>query len=148
MTTPIKLDDLIDAFDWVSAALVSENSAYINKVTGEIFFDSVFTDMEEALPDNYKDANIYIAIPHKYDLDLGNNLVFQFVGDMIPECIEEVQVLFRKHGAYARFSELLERKGVLEDWHEYRANAIEAALREWANDNHLQLASDSAVTEC
>jgi hypothetical protein len=50
-----------------------------------------------------------------------------------------VATFFRKRGAYGRFKDLLERKGLLEAWYEYEAQAVEQALRTWSAENGLQL---------
>ena len=41
--------------------------------------------------------------------------------------------------AYSRFKQLLESGGVLEAWYLFEANAVEAALRQWCEDNSIQL---------
>ena len=46
---------------------------------------------------------------------------------------------FHQRGAYGRFKDLLERKGMLEAWYECEAQAAEQALRAWSAENGLQL---------
>ena len=43
------------------------------------------------LPEDVDESDKYIEIPHKNELDLGRNLVFQFVSKHIPEEIVKVE---------------------------------------------------------
>ncbi|MFZ2633433.1 MAG: hypothetical protein WA081_20105 [Desulfosalsimonadaceae bacterium] len=144
MNTPVKFDDLLSVYEWVSAAGQFQNSAFVNKVTGKIHIDSddVDEDEDDALPDDYEDAVIYVAVPHKNDLDMGRYLAIRYIDENLPESADDVRRFFRKRGAYSRFKDLLQRKGVLDAWYQYEARAVEAALREWAKDNDLDVESD------
>jgi hypothetical protein len=63
----------------------------------------------------------------------------QVMGEKLPESCDTVATFFRHRGAYGRFKDLLERKGMLETWYEYEAQAVEQALRTWSEENGLQL---------
>ncbi len=139
MDHPVNFDDLLNAFEWVSAGAQYDNTAYIHRVTGKVFFDSDEFEPEEPLPEDYEDGTLYIAAPHKNELNLGRNLVFDFVEENMPESLGVVQDFFRKKGAYSRYKDLLERKGRLDDWHRFEAAAVEAALRDWAAENKLDI---------
>ena len=56
----VPIVDLLDAYDWVSAAPPGENSAYICKLTGTDHLASQDMDMDmeglEALPEDWDDA--------------------------------------------------------------------------------------------
>jgi hypothetical protein len=82
------------------------------------------------------------ASTYKHDLDLGRNIVFQFMDECLPESTDAVRAFFRKKGAYAKFKDFLERKNQLEAWWKFEAKATETALREWAEDHDLPLAPD------
>ena len=138
---PIVLNDLIDSYEWVSSGAPGENAAYLSRTTGKIHWSSSMVDVEEELPEDIDDDNIYVQIPHTYDLDLGKHLVMHFVEDRIPESHDIVAAYFHQRGAYARFKYLLERKKTLQDWYAYRDAAVEAALREWCAENNIQLTS-------
>lgn len=143
MSVPIKFSDLLDAYEWVSALPLGENSAHISKRTGTVHLasDSIDVAMEELeeLPDDLDDANAYFSVPHKNELDLGVRLVQCFVDEVLPEKSDEIRSIFRKRGAYARFKDLLEREDLLEAWYRYKAESTESALREWALDNDMPL---------
>ena len=40
MSTPINFEDLLMAYEWVSAAPPTENSAYVSRATGKIHWAS------------------------------------------------------------------------------------------------------------
>jgi len=131
--------DLLDAYEWVSSADPCENEAYVSRVTGQIHWSSSITDVEEELPEDIEDGSIYLAVPHKHDLDLGRELVLRFVEEHLPDSYELVSGFFRKRGAYSRFKSLLGQKNQLENWYKYEESAVEEGLREWSRENGLQL---------
>ncbi|MEJ2697580.1 MAG: hypothetical protein P8013_13155 [Candidatus Sulfobium sp.] len=127
-----------DAFMFVSMSPPEENFAYLNRETGETYFVSTLGDSDE-LPEDFEENDKYMSIPHKNDLDLGRKLVFQFISVNLPDEIRRVQEIFGRKGAYARYKDLLESKGRLEDWYEFEDKATEKALREWCGDNGVEL---------
>jgi hypothetical protein len=137
----IKFDDLSMAFDFVSSGGPFENNAYVSLDTGKFYWTSDFSDVveEEELPDDLETSDRYLAIPDQKELGLGRNLALEFIDQKLPECYEEVQGFFRRKGAYGRFKSLLERKGILEFWYSFEANAVEKALREWCAENGLEV---------
>ena len=142
MPTSVKLSELLDAYEWVSGLGPFENSAYLNRTTGKIYIDSDQIEVDEELPEDYEDGTKYVPVPHKNDLDLGKNLAIQFADDFLLQESEKVREFFRKRGAYARFKNLLERRRMLEQWYKYEAEAVESALREWAQDKDIQIQPD------
>jgi len=139
--TPLKFDDLESAFNWVSGARPFENSAYVSRATGQIYWMSEETDGNEEIPDDIDDGTLYIAVPHKNDLELGRSLVFDFVDEYLPDSIHKVRAIFSKRGAYSRFRDLLEYQNLLERWYEFEQDATEKALRRWANENGFELSA-------
>jgi len=136
---PVKLSELLDAFDWVSASGMFENQAYVNRESGKVYWSSSTDELGEELPEDIEDGTLYIAVPHKNEFDLGRSLVLRFVEEQLPDSYERVNGYFHKRGAYARFKDLLERHGRLEAWYQYEARAVEQALREWCEENGLQI---------
>ncbi len=140
MTRPIvKFDALLEAFEFVSFGRPMEHEAYLCTETGVIHYYSEYGDNEEPLPDDVEDSEKYIAIPHKNDLDLGKRLVLKFAGEFLPDALGKVQEIFRRSGAYARFKDLLEHRGMSQQWYEYEAKAQKEALREWCEDNGIEI---------
>ncbi|MCY3750980.1 MAG: hypothetical protein OXG54_06225, partial [Gammaproteobacteria bacterium] len=99
-----------------------------------------------AIPmEDIHDDRKYIQIPHKRELDLGRKLVLRFVEQELPGDIDYVSRMFRKAGAYSRFKDVLERRGMLEKWYEYEVTATEKALREWCEFNSIEIKKDSPL---
>lgn len=139
MRAHVYLSELLIALEWVSAADASDNSAYVSRQSGQIFWDTDTGDLEEELPDDVEDEALYARVPHKHDLDLGQRLVFRFIETNAAEAYDQVRGFFSKRGAYARFKDFLERRGLLDDWYSYEEQAAEAALREWAESEDLEV---------
>ena len=134
----MKFDDIEMAFMYVSSNQPFMNSAYISKQTGEVYYASELGDSDE-LPDDIDDASIYVSIPHKNDLDLGKNLVLDFVSEFLPADFDEVSDIFSRKEAYSRFKQLLDRRGKLDDWYSYENESQKTALLDWCNDNNILL---------
>ncbi|MCK4841045.1 MAG: hypothetical protein KAT04_04080 [Methylococcales bacterium] len=63
----VDLESIISGFDYVSAAPIGKNQAYLNKKTGKIVWHTDMGDNFEELPDDLDDEK-YIEIPHKSEL--------------------------------------------------------------------------------
>lgn len=141
----IKYDDLSAAFDFVSFAAPFEHRAFVSLNTGAIHWISETSPLdEEDLPDDCETSDRYLAIPHKNDLELGNNLALRFVEEQLPDRYADVQGFFRRRGAYARFKELLAAEGCLEKWHAFEAESTERALRQWCEANEIHVAENDS----
>jgi hypothetical protein len=131
--------EIRDAYDFVSVGGIGENLAFLCKESGKIYWHSEYCDEFDELPDDIDDAEKYLAIPNKGELDLGKRLVFGFVRQFLPQDIDEVGRIFSRKGAYARFKALLARRGALDNWYEFQAKAEEKELREWCELNSIEL---------
>ncbi|HBO42860.1 MAG TPA: hypothetical protein DD670_02780 [Planctomycetaceae bacterium] len=127
------------AFEFVSSASQFENEAILSLDTGETYFVSGMFDSDE-LPDDIETSDRYVRLPHKNDLDLGKALVRRFVARHMPDAFDEVESFFRRRGAYARFKDLLDHRGMLDEWHAYENAQTKASLRQWCADNNIELA--------
>jgi len=136
----MKYSDIEHAFLFVSMASPEEHYAYINKETGETYYVSESGDSDE-LPDDWEENEKFITIPHKNDLNLGRDLVFDFISSNLPDEFEQARRIFSRRGAYARFKDLLESKGQLEVWYEFEQKATEVTLRDWCKENDISLES-------
>jgi len=134
----VSFDDIENAFFFVSTDKMFMNNAYLCKETGEIFYTSEMGDSDE-LPEDIDDPDKYISIPHKNELDLGKALVIEFTSEFLPEELERVYSIFRRKGAYSRYKDLLERKGVLEDWYKFENERQKVALKEWCRENKIEI---------
>ena len=139
MTVSINTEQLLAAYEWVSAAEASglDGEAYVDRRTGAIHWAGEGVD--EELPADIDDDSLYVGVPRKSEFDLGRSLALRFVEEHLPEHREAVYGFFRKRGAYASFKSLLARAGQLEAWHEYEDAATENALRDWCAVNGFEL---------
>jgi len=128
----VKLEDLVDALQWVNADSFSDNEAYLCITTGQIHLHGNEMEVDvDPLPEDIEDSAKYAAIPDKHELQLGTNLVFRFVEDVLPDEYSNVQRIFRRNGAYSRFKDLLEEHSVLKQWYEFEDLIQKEALKDW-----------------
>ena len=128
---PIKFSDIEDAFFFVIMGEMYMNSAILCIKTGQIFYISDFGDSDELPEDIDDDTDKYIEIPHKNELDLGKPLVLEFLIMYLPDSVEKVNSFFRKKGAYSKFKDLIDAKGLLDKWYAFEEEEQNKALREW-----------------
>ena len=132
----LNFSNIQDAFDFVSSVGYGINSAVLYTDTDQILCHSEMEDINEIEAEN---LDWDIAIPHKNDLDLGQQLVFKFVHQQLPNEYHQVQQIFRRRGAYGRFKEWLATKGLLESWYAFEKQRTEQALRQWCAVNQIAL---------
>lgn len=141
----IKYDDLSAAFDFVNFAAPFEHRAFVCLDTGVIHWISETGPIdEEDLPADLETSDRYIAIPHKIDLDLGNNLALRFTREQLPHRYASVEACFGHRGAYARFKALLAAERCLEKWYAFEAEYTERALRTWCAENQIHLVENDS----
>ena len=133
----LKYEDLLDAYEWVSADPTMQNSAFVNRQSGSVHLETDEIDGGDELPGDIEDGKKYIAVPHKSDLQLGKAIVFDFVEDYLPEEIDKVAQYFKRPGAYSKYKDLLERKQLLEAWYRYERTKTFEALFQWATENSI-----------
>jgi hypothetical protein len=134
----ISFDDIENAFFFVSMEQESMNNAYLCRETGKIFLESGFEDLDR-LPEDIDDMEKYISIPHKNELDLGKALVIEFTSEYMPEELGKVHSIFSRRGAYSRYKDLLEGKGMLENWYKFQEERETSALKEWCRENNINI---------
>ena len=133
-----KIDDFQMAYDFVNSAPYGENSAVLRKDTGRILYHSAMGDMDEISDEDWESDDA-VEIPHKNDLDLGTRLVFDFVRTNLPDDYNNVHQIFSRRGAYGRFKDFLESKGLLQSWYDFEAEQQKRFLRQWCKDNNIEL---------
>ena len=131
--------DIMDAFMFVSSSMYEMNSVLLCKDTGKLLYRSDMQGVDEMEDEDGLLCGQCIEIPHKNDLDLGRNLVFQFVLEYIPDDYENVRSMFLRRGAYSRYKALLERRGFLDQWYAIEKSREESALRDWCLDHEIEL---------
>ena len=134
----VTLDEIQNAFSFVSSDAYGMNRAVLCLDNGEIYFHSEMGTFDELDEDKF-DCDNFVVIPHKNDLDLGQRLVFDFAEQHLADELDRVQQIFSRRGAYRRFKDFLERKDLLQDWYDFESQREEEALREWALENKIEL---------
>lgn len=134
----IKFGDIEAAYLFVNMSSESGNLAILCKKTGEIYYASDFAG-ENEIPEDLYENDTCIEIPGKNELDLGKNLVFEFVEENIPEMYERVHRIFNKRGAYARYKDLLDEKGMLQQRYDFENDRQTQALKQWCIENEIEL---------
>jgi hypothetical protein len=132
LASTIKYTDLESALEWSSSSESFENTAMIGRETGEVYLLSEQGDFGSETPADVDDEALYVAVPHKSELDLGQAVVFSFVKSTIPQHRDTVKSYFRQRGAYSKFKALLEREALLEQWYKFENTATRHALLNWA----------------
>ena len=131
------------AFGYVSMGRPMEHTAWLCLKTGETYFVSDVGDSDE-LPEDFEESDSYIEIPHPQYLRLGRRLVDRFVRRHASHLFDEVDRIFSRKGAYSRYKALLAEKGLLDAWHAFEEAESQAALRQWCEDNNIELAEEDA----
>lgn len=137
----VDLDTLYEAFSFVSSAPPGEAEAFLDLETGRTHWRSDALDPEEELEERPEDlgSDRWLEIPHRNDLDLGRQLVLEFVADRLPGELDRVEAFFRRPGAYRRYKELLQERGLLDAWYAHEDRAQIEALVEWCQENGLEV---------
>ena len=133
----LKFSELEEAFFFVSSDSYGMHTAILDKDTGQFYYRSEMGDLDE-IDDEAIDWNHCIRIPHKNDLELGRELVFEFVDAHLPDEYQRVRQIFKKWGAYSRFKSLLESRGLLQNWFDFENQREKQALRQWCKENGIE----------
>jgi hypothetical protein len=136
---PVSVKDIQEAFDFVCGASAGENQAFLCKQSGKLYFHSELCNDLDVLPDDVDDSEKFLPIPDKTDLDLGKPVALDFAHQFLPGDFDNVQQFFSRRGAYARFKDLLARRGALDQWYDFEAKAEESALRMWCGLNSIEV---------
>ena len=137
--TKFLFSEIENAFMYVASAMYGMNSAVLCKDTGKILYHSDMAGINEIEDEDDLDWDQCIEIPHKNDLGLGRNLVFEFVEEHLPDDYDRVRQIFRGCGAYSSYKTLLELRGLLKKWYDTQNSREEKALHKWCKENEIEL---------
>jgi hypothetical protein len=137
----VRLKDIREAFEFVSAA-DGEHQAFLCKQSGKLYCHSELCDDLDELPDDIDDNEKFLPMPDKKELDLGKPLALDFAREFLPGDFDDVRQFFNGRGAYARFKDLLHRRGSLDQWYDFEAKAEERALRMWSELNSIEVSDE------
>ncbi len=136
---PVVFDQLQNAVAMAEGSAMDGLPAYVSRRTGRIFVDCSMHGEANELPDDVEDEALYVAVPGRRDLDLGTRLARDFAYRYMGEAAEEVVTIFSRRGAWSRFKDLLQRRGLRDAWHAFADAAEVEALRDWAEQNGFEL---------
>ncbi|MBR0752833.1 hypothetical protein JQ604_11615 [Bradyrhizobium jicamae] len=133
----VNWNDLQNTFEFVSLGQPGEHEAVLCRESGQLLWHSELVDDLDEWPDDADDEEKYVSIPHRKELDLGKQLVLDFVEESLPDDFEDVRRMFKHKGAYGRFKDLLQQRNALDRWYAFETKATEKALREWCDVNDV-----------
>ena len=134
----MKYSDIEEAFFYVSGASKLMNCALLDRSKGKFYFSCDLLG-EDDIPESLRESGQAVEMPHKNDLDLGQSLIFKFIDLNVPNEYDYVSRIFRKRGAYSRYKNFLESKGLLDEWYKFENDAQEKALRDWCKEENIEL---------
>ena len=138
----IALQELHDAYTYISAGSFLQACAYWDRETGAVHFKAGDIEADVNMPEDLEDNDRYVQLPGQQALRLGRNLALSFAETQLPDEFDKVAAIFHRKGAYGRFKELLASRDVLEKWYDYEKQAVETALRQWCEDREIEVADE------
>jgi hypothetical protein len=133
----INFSDIEEAFFFVSSESYGLHTAILNTTTGVLCYRSEISDFDEF--DDVLDWEHCVNIPHKNELGLGQEIVFEFVENNLPNAYERVCQIFKKRGAYGKFKSLLSSRGLLQRWFDFENQQTKEVLRKWCQKNGIAI---------
>ncbi len=131
-----------DAFFFVNSAEYGMHSAILCKDADQVFYSSELGGIDEINDD--LDCDKFVRIPYKSDLGLGRELALEFAAEHLADEYQRIQRIFQSRGAYGRFKDLLEYKGLLQSWYDFENRREEEVLRQWCEDEGIDLMSEQS----
>ncbi len=151
MATIVSVRELVDETE----ASLEGFHVFLNRQTGEVYSgndDSLAAaeadEQDEALPEWQRemliklkeiiDSSDWIEVPSREGAD-DYALLEQFSLERFTGSVqEELLAAIRGRGAFARFKKVAERRGVLNDWFEFRRTEIADDLTGWLVANKIE----------
>ena len=129
----VNTTELRDAFEFVSAGLLYEHSAYMSMDIGTIYLEP-----EDYLPEDIEDSDSYIGCARQ-------ERVGSWPRPGCPSWIANFRAtrlrsrLLSAEGGISSLQTSLESRGMLERWYDFGNTATEDALRAWCEANGIQV---------
>ena len=120
---------------------------YISKLTGEIVHDAEAVTGEHCPVEDIDCDDNYLHLPDNFDLDLGQRLVWRFVGIEIPGLEPKVREIFSRRGAYRRWKDFLENNGLLDKWYTFENESTREALVDWCKAHGVPIDESPSESE-
>lgn len=135
----VKLDELEGA-----AMMVEDGggtvTAMVSRETGMIhFLNDEYMDEEAPVPSASGSNGDYVPVPPAGTLGIGDGLILRFAATHMAGDQDTVRDLFRDRNTEG-FARLLEERSAGEAWERFHEEATRTALRQWCEENGLELA--------
>ncbi len=128
----VKLDDVIDALEFVNAGI--DNTAYFNPKTYEITYFGEYTDIN----DNEDIYDEYISLPTKYYID-EYTMMKEFIETVEDERLyNQLYISISGSGAFRRFKDTCINYDIIDDWYKFRDKRYKDITIEWCNRNKIE----------
>lgn len=115
-------------------------TAVVSRETGMIhLLNDEYMDEEAPVPSASGGNGRYVSVPPAGVLGIGDGLVLRFAAAHLAADQDTVRDLFRDRNTEG-FARLLEERGAGEAWERFHEEASRTALRNWCQENGLQLA--------
>jgi len=131
-------DTIEDAFTYISNGQPGDRRAMVHRGTCKVFLASVEAGFDQVPPDADNDPD-YLLIPSRQDLDPGQGLILEFFNDHAQSEVPQVKAIFTRSGAFRNVKALMRRLHLLDLWHLYQEERIEALFRTWCLATGLTL---------
>ena len=136
---PVAFSELLYAFEFISSDPVFGNSARVNRETGAVHWHSDWDLELYGLPKDIEDDQKYLELPDPRDLDLGKPLVMRFAADGWTITTTRSPTSFPARAPIAASRISLSGSAPSISWYAYESEAREKALREWCEDNGIEV---------
>ncbi|MCM3870926.1 MAG: UPF0158 family protein [Pyrinomonadaceae bacterium] len=151
MTLSVKLNDVIEALEMAG----DEHTHYLDKRTGEIVMitnEEMEAAEEDELISEYPDwqresilkarelidsDESFIALPDKFDIHeykIMEDFCLAFEDRRVGE---DLHRLIKGSGAFRRFKDAINSKGVEESWYQFRQTEFERIAMEWLEEEGI-----------
>ncbi|HED31306.1 MAG TPA: hypothetical protein ENN50_06445 [Prosthecochloris aestuarii] len=138
----LSYSEIVMAFDFVSSGEEGDNHAWICRDSGEIVYFSEVLGLDERRGQDIHSPNC-VAVPHRNDLELGRELVFDFIDEELPDKYASIRDIYADpEDPEGRFRELLQARGVLDRWNDYKAGRIRSSLMTWCQARGIECSGE------
>ena len=134
---PVKADELIEALDWIQASLEGDHAAFVERASGRVLLFS--PELDDEAPEDFENTELFLAVPDRFDLELGARTALDFARSHMPDDAERVASYFGRSGAFRRFKDLLDLRGQTDAWYDFERQAAMLAFKAWCEANGLRL---------
>ena len=115
-------------------------TAMVSRETGMIhFLNDEYMDEEAPVPSASGSNGDYVPVPPAGTLGIGDGLILRFAATHMAGDQDTVRDLFRDRNTEG-FARLLEERSAGEAWERFHEEATRTALRQWCEENGLELA--------